>query len=511
MTGVTMDAQAEGTSGVPGGGVHWSGGAVSLAAALRPWVEAGLLRERDAHAVALPLLRADEAAWLADGAGAASAGTGSAGTGSDAGEALGDVADALLAPLAMALAVRQTLGGHAFVDLERPPAPPAWGKPEVLPPWPDAASWRDSVAGSALVEVISGGERLAVREARPYVLHGSRLYLRRYACHEQQVARRLAALAGPAQGMEELDAALARRGLDVLFGAGSEGSRQRLAAATALLGQLLVLTGGPGMGKTWTVRNLLVLLYAQHESARGVGRVADRPLHVTLAAPTGKAAARVRESLLAGLDDLTGALAGALPGDVPVDGLVAWLRGLEAKTLHRTLGYSPVNGGVFRKGPQDPVQTDVLVIDEVSMVDLPMMARLLDAVAAGTKVVLIGDPNQLASVEVGTVLADVVAQEDPRVAQRSAPVAAASSTSFTVQSQARLTALTSSRTSGSAHATRLLTPSRPLSTVAGSSDRLRACASSRAISLPSRARTIGKVGSRYISMLFSSIFPPILM
>ncbi|MGS1077284.1 exodeoxyribonuclease V subunit alpha [Pseudoxanthomonas beigongshangi] len=167
---------------------------------------------------------------------------------------------------------------------------------------------------------------------------------------------------------------------------------QALAATLALQHSLLLVTGGPGTGKTTTTARLLVLLAAQ---ARDAGRA---PPRIALAAPTGRAAERMAESVRHAAQALAAAgidadLLAALPGT--------------GTTLHRLLGTIP-DSPRFRHDADHPLPFDVVVVDEASMIDLPLMAKLVDAVADGTRLVLLGDPDQLPSVEAGDVLSAIL-------------------------------------------------------------------------------------------------------
>ena len=167
---------------------------------------------------------------------------------------------------------------------------------------------------------------------------------------------------------------------------------QRAAVREAARRWTTVLTGGPGTGKTTTVAGLLALLAEQHEHGRvGAGRT-----RIALTAPTGKAAARLQEAVDAETD-------GQLP-QADRDRL----GDLQSSTLHRLLGWRPDSSIRFRHNRANRLPHDVIVVDETSMVSLTMMARLLEAVRPDTRLVLVGDPDQLASVEAGAVLADLV-------------------------------------------------------------------------------------------------------
>ncbi|MDV7214181.1 AAA family ATPase, partial [Azotobacter beijerinckii] len=162
---------------------------------------------------------------------------------------------------------------------------------------------------------------------------------------------------------------------------------QKLACALAARGSFSLITGGPGTGKTTTVVRLLALL---QEPAQ----VAGQPLRIRLAAPTGKAAARLTESI------------GAQVASLNVDNSVKKAIPSEVTTLHRLLGSLP-DSRHFRHHAGNPLPLDVLVVDEASMIDLEMMACLLDALPRHARLILLGDKDQLASVEAGALLGDL--------------------------------------------------------------------------------------------------------
>ncbi|MBI5340675.1 MAG: exodeoxyribonuclease V subunit alpha [Mycolicibacterium rufum] len=270
--------------------------------------------------------------------------------------------------LAVAFAVRAVRAGSVCVDLRS--VAQQVGQPEL--PWPAPQTWLRAVQASPLVDK----QVLHLMSDRSADL----LYLDRYWREEQQVRDDvLALLASP------LPAAVP--GLERLFPAGWE--EQRRAAEVALAQSLTVLTGGPGTGKTTTVARLLALLA---EQAALAGRP---PLRIALAAPTGKAAARLLEAVRAELDKLDAQDRDRLPE-------------LTASTLHRLLRPRPDNASRFRHHRENRLPHDVIVVDETSMVSLTLMARLLEAVRTDSRLILVGDPDQLASVEAGAVLADLV-------------------------------------------------------------------------------------------------------
>jgi exodeoxyribonuclease V alpha subunit len=232
-------------------------------------------------------------------------------------------------------------------------------------PWPQPQAWIAQVAGNPLVASGADGP-----DDRPLRLVGSLLYLQRYWQDENAIRtalRERSGLVGVDPGA--LSDALAR-----LFPQ-AHPDQQRLAAATAALRRLTIIAGGPGTGKTTSVARLLELL-AQVD-----------PGSVALAAPTGKAAARLQEAVAA----------------------EAEVGPVAASTLHRLLGWRPDARGRFRHDRSNPLPHDVVVVDETSMVSLPMMARLLEAVRPDARVILVGDPDQLASIDAGAVLGDLVA------------------------------------------------------------------------------------------------------
>ncbi|MGC5165857.1 exodeoxyribonuclease V subunit alpha [Luteimicrobium sp. DT211] len=293
--------------------------------------------------------------------------------------------------LAAALAVRALRSGSACVDLRDVRSLVAEDVDDAAPdtlssegvgeartpvaelPWPDRDAWETALRRSPLVADGVDGP-----PDRPVRLVDHRLYLDRYWRDEQvvraAVEERLASPL-PVDGAA-LDAALAR-----YFPGGSD-DRQRLAAATAARSRLTVLTGGPGTGKTTTVARLVATL-------RDALDTDSQPLRVAFCAPTGKAAARLQEAVdteLARLDAGT----------------------VHATTIHRLLGTLPDSRTRFRHDRANRLPHDVVVMDEASMVSLPLLARVLEALRPDARLVLVGDRHQLASVEVGAVLGDLV-------------------------------------------------------------------------------------------------------
>ncbi len=257
--------------------------------------------------------------------------------------------------LAVGLAVRGPRLGHVFVDLAtiRDTASVESDEPVDLSvlPWPGVDEWLAALAASELVAV--GEEDGGVREARPLRLLGTRLYLDRYWREECAVAA-------------DLNDMTATRRLEVI-------------------------AGGPGTGKTTRVARVVAELI---QRAVGSG---SRPPLIALAAPTGKAAARLQEAV----HEETAQL-------VVSESVRELLMGLRASTLHRLLGWRPGSHSRFAHDRGNRLPHDVVIVDETSMVSLSLMARLIEAVRPEARLILVGDPGQLTSIEAGVVLADIV-------------------------------------------------------------------------------------------------------
>jgi exodeoxyribonuclease V alpha subunit len=293
--------------------------------------------------------------------------------------------------LAGALAMRAVAAGHSSVALgDIPRLLDALGTRVQLP---DADDWRAALCADARVAVDG--------DPRPGTLldfSRDRIALRRYARYEQALAERLSARAALVREMpgdgDALRALLVRLFARADAAAPDTLDRQALAVAMALRRRLLLVTGGPGTGKTTTVARLLA---ASIEAARLRG---EPPPRIALAAPTGRAAARLGEAIDGVLRaDLA---AGRIDADV-----AAWVP-TQARTLHRLLGWLPGRVG-FRHHAGHPLREDLVVVDEASMVDLPLMAKLVEAVPESATLVLIGDPDQLPAVEAGDVLGGLCA------------------------------------------------------------------------------------------------------
>ena len=292
--------------------------------------------------------------------------------------------------LAVALAVRALRGGSVCLELNdfRDMAVDDEDVDADLAaalPWPATGDLLAALRASPLV---IGGPAGTLRPLTLVASDGGPLlYLDRYYSQEELIRR---TFAGREASRPDVDVAAARAALAELFvNAGAPTTapdRQRLAAAVAATEWTTIVAGGPGTGKTHTVARILALLYRLH----------GPQLRVALAAPTGKAAATLTEAVTE--------QAGTL-------GLPA---GLTARTVHRLLGWRRGSTTRFRHDAHNRLPYDVVVVDETSMVSLTMMARLLEALAPHTRLVLVGDPDQLTSVDAGAVLDDLVRRRAQR-------------------------------------------------------------------------------------------------
>jgi exodeoxyribonuclease V alpha subunit len=339
----------------------------------QPFLKAGVLDASDVHAIALTAPRFGE--------------------------------DDVERMLGLAFAARAPRVSHPGVDLRTLRRHIVIETDETLP-WPsDPDAWARHTLASPMVGGPAEALKPFVAQPRRSAADALLLLTRRMYAEQQRVATALMARAAcevpEAARITDLDATLAR-----LFpsGAGTDGPDGEAARAVRLAAtqRLALIVGGPGTGKTFSVTRLLAAL------------MEGRPLSVALAAPTGKAAARMREAIREAID------ATAQPMlDVP-DDVRARLQSLPATTLHRLVGVRP--NGTVRHTAANPIPAQLVIVDEVSMVDLTMMRRLLEAVHPDARLVLLGDRDQLASVEAGCVLADLV---PPAGREASGPTTAA--------------------------------------------------------------------------------------
>jgi exodeoxyribonuclease V alpha subunit len=285
-----------------------------------------------------------------------------------------------LVMLAAAFASRAVQNGHVCLELARLVDTPLLGKEGhvVEFSFPELTSWLSALKDCRLVS--DGSART------PFVLDEQhRLYLQRYFDYQ---TRLILALRSRVADSVDFDAARFRAGLDRLFPRANDANLQAAAAVIAVSSRLAVISGGPGTGKTTTVAKLLTLLA---EQAEGAGPA----MRVTLVAPTGKAAQR-----------LTSAIAASTATLDTSDSVRALIQ-KPASTIHRTLGFQSRRPGQFIHHRDNPLTTDVVVVDEASMVDIALMTKLVEAVPQNARLILLGDKDQLASVEAGAIFGDI--------------------------------------------------------------------------------------------------------
>lgn len=321
--------------------------------------------------------------------------------------------DAVL--LAAALACRAPRSRNVCVRLESireaiDPEPVEGTEPggtdEIGPlPWPDPAGWVARLR--AADRIVSDGDRLT-----PLVLRDGRLYLHRYWSYESRLVAAIEARASaPPPASRGAGLAGDLRALFPASYTSGEVDWQLVAAATAMLRNFTVISGGPGTGKTTTLKRIVALVL---QEARRAGRTVDP--QILLMAPTGKAAARMREALRPAEDESSSPT--ALP-----EAYAALLEGaaLQESTIHSALGVKRGNLARFWRDRDDPLDADLVIVDEASMVDVALMTKLVEAVPPEARLILVGDRHQLASVEAGAVLGDICAaggEASPSAARR---------------------------------------------------------------------------------------------
>lgn len=285
--------------------------------------------------------------------------------------------------LALAFAIAAPQSGHTAVDLhyvrEHALANAELRSPEAVNdvdklPWPnDVPEWYRRLNASPLVTSTQS----------PVVVTGDLVYIRRFFQHECRVADGLKALAA---------SELARTPVTSVSDVLGLTQGQRRAVEICATTQLGVLTGPPGSGKTRTVSALVADELINHSAAR-----------IALAAPTGKAAARMSESVSESISLLAAA------NDATIAATASGIQTLTPSTVHRLLGARTVGG--FRFNAQNPLPYDLVVIDEASMLSLPLFDAVLEALHPSARLVLVGDAGQLASVDAGSVLGDIAGSE----------------------------------------------------------------------------------------------------
>lgn len=287
--------------------------------------------------------------------------------------------------LAAAMISRGIREGHVCIDpaIYAGKSLPLDAEGKTTLQYPDPETWRKRLTESPVVGR-PGDDAPIIQDA------SGRLYLHRYWSYQERVA---VSLTNRVQGWQhDFDPAILKNRLSTIFpdSEGNEPDWQKVVACLAVLKPVCILAGGPGTGKTTTIAKMIVLLI----EAAGLD-----PDRIALTAPTGKAADRMRSALRSAKDRLLcpEALKTAIPET--------------ASTLHRLLG-AIQGSSYFRHGADRPLAVDAVIVDEASMVDLALAAKLLDALPSECRLILVGDPYQLASVEAGAVLGDICAGAD---------------------------------------------------------------------------------------------------
>ncbi|MCK5917313.1 MAG: exodeoxyribonuclease V subunit alpha [Cocleimonas sp.] len=226
----------------------------------------------------------------------------------------------------------------------------------------------------------------------PLTLDNNYIYLHRYWSYQQRLADQISARLSFTVDKEQ-DREWIKQRLAHYFSQDNDGSDinwQQTAAALALISRFLIISGGPGTGKTTTITRILALLIEQHQ------RTNHQPLRFSLAAPTGKAAMRMSESIRESITREGDKLSDEIKQQLPQ----------ESSTIHRLLGYIP-NSTEFRFNKNNHLATDIVIVDEASMIDLALMTKLFEATPPQASIILLGDKDQLASVETGSVFTDL--------------------------------------------------------------------------------------------------------
>lgn len=294
--------------------------------------------------------------------------------------------------LGVAAAIRATQLGYVCVDLGSQESLRGLREvesgPEPVGRWPTIEEWIAGLGSSPFVHRVEAWDDAAGID-RPLVLKGALLYTVRQWEDERTVALALG------RRFSESPVSVDATVVEALFPGADSDDLQVSAVRNSLRNRTSILMGGPGTGKTFTIARVISAALSTHGES----------LRVALAAPTAKAATQMRESLL----NAVGADHHPFPPSH-----VEIFRRLEPTTLHRLLGRRPRTENRFARDADAPLDVDLVVVDETSMVSLPLMARFLEALSPETRLVLVGDPGQLASVENGSVLPDLAELQDER-------------------------------------------------------------------------------------------------
>ncbi len=292
-----------------------------------------------------------------------------------------------LVELALALTHRATMKGHVCLSLNSLETLDIEENNQSLQiEFPQLETWVSHLKDSDLV----GTELDSM--SHPLILDGkNRLFLARYYDYQQRLVAEIKAR----KGLEVIDASWVKAQVALYFEDSTEVDEQKLAAINGLFHRVSLIAGGPGTGKTTTVAKVLALAYAW---ALAQGKAKPRFL---LLAPTGKAASRLMDAIQEKL------------GELPLSPELQPLKEVETSTIHRALKFNPKEPTEFHHSKSNPLTADLVLVDEASMIDLPLLTKLIEAVPQDSKILLLGDPNQLASVEAGAVFGDLINQETP--------------------------------------------------------------------------------------------------
>lgn len=257
--------------------------------------------------------------------------------------------------------------------------------------WPEADAWVQHLKNSHLVDSSPSSNTPEIDYTKPLVLSDRYLYLTRQWVDEGDVARAM-----KSRLTEDIRVlpTNATNSIEEVLGKNAD-SKQKQAVEFALMYQTMVLLGGPGTGKTHTIAAILHALFSDHAT---IGT--EKPLRVAISAPTAKASRQVTASVKRSIESTSNPFPKAHIEQIKIATKIS-------STIHRLLGWTPISRGRFKHNKTNYLPYDVVIVDEVSMVSLPLMARLLEALDPKTQLILVGDPQQLKSIEAGSILPDI--------------------------------------------------------------------------------------------------------